>query len=633
MSSLVSMPSSFDSESPVLVIVESPAKAKTIAGYLGSGYLVKASLGHVMDIPHDTMGYDPQNGFEPEWEIIKKKGKLVSELKALAKKSKSILLATDPDREGEAIASHLATLLSPARKKIMRVRFNEITKKVIQETFQSPTDLNQNLIEAQAGRRVLDRIVGYGMSPFLWKLKQGLSAGRVQSIPLRWICEREQEINSFVAEEYWSLQGEFLYKGFSFTAVLLPPSEERLKLDFIRKLFPDLPSKLDKKTKVALKSPLNFQISEIHSNPKKQFPPPPFITSSLQKAAQAKLGLSPSATMKILTTLYEGVSVDGKRKGLITYPRTDSTRVSDNARKMGYSYIKKKGWEAGGLSQGKSKGKIQDAHEAIRPTDIDLAPDKIKGSLGQKEALLYELIWKRFVGAFLAPAEFEVTTIKLQKEEFIFEAKWEVLLKPGFLELEGKTKQELKLPEWKVGDKSKLSGYSIEQKFTEPPPRYTEASLIDKMEKTGIGRPSTYAPTIEILFQRKYAIKKKKTIFPTDLGQSVMDILLSKFSTLLEDGFTREMEKSLDEIEEGIQNKAKFLGDFTHQFEIWKKQRPKQKEKTICPLCGSGHLEKKVTKKGKSYWICSKYPHCEFMEYINQPESKANHPPMEEESS
>ena len=607
------MPNLKISKLPNLVIVESPSKAKTISYYLGPNYLVKASLGHIFDLPVDRPGYIVEDGFEPEWEILPKKHKLVQELKALGSKAEHIFLATDPDREGEAIAAHLFSLF-PSEKKIYRIRFNEITKESILKAFQVPSSLDMNLFEAQKARRVLDRIVGYGLSPYLWNLKSKLSAGRVQSVPLRWICEREKEIQTFISEEYWDMEAEFTYKDFSFKAHLVSTNlQKKLKLDFIKNLFPNI---FLKEGEQFIEQELNYEIKNIESSFNNLFPPPPFITSTLQQAAQNKLGLSVSATMKILTTLYEGLSIDGKLKGLITYPRTDSTRISETAQKMSYAYIKQKGWKIGKLIQRKSKGKVQDAHEAIRPTDISLEPQNIKNFLTEKEAQVYELIWKRYVESFLPPAKFQVIKIQLQAGEAIFEANWKVLESPGFLELEGRQKENLNLPDWKLKDICRLRKYKLEKKFTTPPSRYTEASLIEKMEKTGIGRPSTYAPTLQVLYQRKYITKQKKIIFPTELGKAVIETLVPKFSKLLEDEFTSNMEKEIDKIEQGKVQKSEFLEKFLQEFESLKKQKNLSNNNQICPSCQSGVLRKKVTKKGKLYWICSNYPSCEFMEYF-----------------
>lgn len=590
-----------------LVLVESPTKSRTISQYLGKNFLVQASLGHIMDLPKNEPSFDKES-FEPIWVILPKKKKLVSNLQKISQKVEQIFLATDPDREGEAISAHLEELLKRSNKKIYRIRFTEITKEAILKAVQSPTEIDKNLVESQKARRVLDRILGYGMSSALWKLKSKLSAGRVQSIPLKWICEREKEIQNFVPEEYYEIKAKFDYNGFVFEAKL----KNVVNLDLIQSLFGNQ-NFVNNKLKKIIDSPEPFSISKLESKTQNKSAPPPFTTSSLQKTLNLKLGLSPTQSMKLLSELYEGVKLGTEYKGLITYPRTDSTRVSNKAVTMAHNVIKNLGFEPIYRNFPKSKNKIQDAHEAIRPTDPSLHPKDL--NIDKKLQAVYNLIWIRFISFFFPPAELEVHTIQIEKAGLIFETSWEFLKNPSYLTLEGKRKEKSNLPYWKKNEIALLKELEAVKKFTEPPPRYTEASLIEKLEKTGIGRPSTYAPTIATLFLRKYAIKKKKLIYPTQLGIEVNQILQQNFSKFLEDEYTKHMEESLDQIEEGSLSRKEFLEACYKDFNTWKKNISKTSEKIFCPLCKEGELKTKISKKGKPYWICSLYPQCEYMKY------------------
>ncbi|MEM4270751.1 MAG: type I DNA topoisomerase [Candidatus Pacearchaeota archaeon] len=592
-----------------LILVESPTKSKTISQYLGKNFLVQASLGHVMDLPKTEPSFDKET-FEPIWVILPKKKKLVSKLQKISQEVEQIFLATDPDREGEAISAHLEELIKKTQKKIYRIRFTEITKQAILKAVQSPTEIDKNLVEAQKARRVLDRILGYGMSSSLWSLKPRLSAGRVQSIPLKWICEREEEIQNFVPKEYYEVKGKFEYNGFVFEAKL----KNEINLDFIQSLFGNA-NFVNNKLKKIIEKPEVFSISKLERKTQNKFAPPPFTTSSLQKTLNIKLGLSPTQSMKLLSELYEGVKLRTEYKGLITYPRTDSTRVSSKGVAMAHNVIQNLGFEPIYRNFPKSKNKIQDAHEAIRPTDPSLHPKDLIGKIDKKLQAIYNLIWVRFLSFFFPPAEVEVHTIQLKKQGLVFETSWEFLRNPSYLFLEGKQKEESNLPNWNEKEEVLLKELEAEKKFTEPPPRYTEASLIEKLEKSGIGRPSTYAPTVATLFLRKYAMKKKKIIHPTQLGIEVNAILQQNFSKFLEDEYTKQMEESLDKIEEGFLSRKKFLEICYKDFHTWKKNISKSSEKTLCPLCKEGELKTKVSKKGKPYWICSRYPQCEYMKY------------------
>ncbi len=596
----------------VLVVVESPTKSRTISQYLGKNFIVKASLGHLMDLPKNEPSFDKET-FEPIWIILPKKKKLINELQRISQTVNQILLATDPDREGEAISSHLEEILKKSHKKIYRVRFSEITKQAILEAIQSPTTIDRNLVESQKARRVLDRILGYGMSSSLWVLKPKLSAGRVQSIPLKWICQREKEIQNFIPEEYYEITGKFDYNGLIFEAKL----KNKVNLELIQKLFENS-NFANNKLKKIIDKPEYFQIAKIEKTTQQKFAPPPFTTSTLQKTLNLKLGLSPSQSMKLMSELYEGVKIGTEYKGLITYPRTDSTRVSSKGIFLAHNVIQILGFNPIHRNFPKSKNKIQDAHEAIRPTDPNIHPKDLLGILNKKLQAIYNLIWIRFISFFFPPAEIEVHSIQIEKEDLIFEKSWEFLIQPSYLHLEGRQKQKANLPNWKEKDLIQLIEIEVQKKFTEPPSRYTEASLVEKLEKTGIGRPSTFASTISTLFTRKYAIKKKKFIHPTQLGIEVNQILNQKFSKFLQDEYTKKMEESLDQIEEGLISKKEFLETCYKEFQTWKKNslsNPSTSTEKSCPLCGEGKVYTKISKTGKAYLICSCYPYCEYMEY------------------
>lgn len=591
-----------------LFLVESPTKSKTIAQYLGKEFLVKATLGHIMDLPKTEPSFDKVT-FEPIWLILPKKKKLVNEIKRLAQEVEQIFIATDPDREGEAIAAHLEEILKEIQKKIFRIRFSEITKKAILHAILEPSKINLNLVESQKARRVLDRILGYGMSSALWSLKPRLSAGRVQSIPLKWICEREEEIQNFIPKEYYEMIGRFEYNGFRFQAKL----KNEIDLEFLKTLFGNVNFVNNKLKKVFSETEYGF-ISKLEVSIQEKFAPPPFTTSALQRALNIKLGLSAAQSMKLLSNLYEGVKLDSEYKGLITYPRTDSTRVSNSTVILAHNVIKGLGFEPIFRKFPQAKNKIQDAHEAIRPTDPNLSPENVKGKLDKKLWEVYNFIWNRFIAFFFPPAKLEVHKLEIQKENLHFESSWEFLIEPSYLSLEGKQKEKPNLPNWKENEKVLLRELEAERKFTEPPPRYTEASLIEKLEKTGIGRPSTYAPTLSTLFLRKYALKKKKSIYPTQLGREVNQFLQKNFPKFLEDEYTKQMEESLDQIEEGLLSRKEFLEFCYNDFQNSKNNI--SKESSIpCPLCQEGKLYTKISKKGKPYLICSRYPNCEYMEY------------------
>ncbi len=573
-----------------LVVVESPAKAKTINRYLGSQYLVKASLGHIKDLPGKDLGVDVDQNFRPTYEPIPARAKVIQELKKAAGKASSIYLAADPDREGEAICQHLAEELGNG-KPVYRILFNEITKSAIQQAVENPVEVNAKLVDAQQTRRILDRLVGYKISPLLWdKVRRGLSAGRVQTVALRFVVEREREIEAFVKEEYWTLAAQV-------TGAEPPPFEARL----VKRNGKDLvvrgesgsgsiQAQVDQgkilirdeaeATRIqALLEKEKYVVSATATKQVKRNPTPPFVTAKLQQDASRRLGFSAKRTMGLAQKLYEGVEIGEEGTvGLITYMRTDSTRVSDSAladarawigNQYGDKYLPEK------PNVYRSKKGAQDAHEAIRPTSAQLSPDRVAKYVGNDEAKLYRLIWQRFVASQLRPALFDQTSIEIQAGEFGLRTTGSVLKFDGFLKVyEEATDQKddvaeglgRRLPEVKQGQELVLVSVAPDQHFTEPPPRYNEASLVKVLEEKGIGRPSTYASILSTIQDREYVEKVKSRFFPTELGTVVADLLVENFKELFDPAYTARMEDSLDEIEEGKQKWVEMLGDFYGKF-------------------------------------------------------------------
>jgi len=599
-----------------LVIVESPAKSKTIAKYLGRDFIVKASMGHVKDLPKSKLGIDIQNDFKPNYIVIPNRRKIIKELQDLASKSDKVFLCADPDREGEAICFHLFELLKEKNPRIFRALFYEITDRAVKEAISNPQSINMALVHAQQARRVLDRLAGYLISPFLWrKIKKGLSAGRVQSVALRMICEREKEIVNFVPKEYWTI------------SVLLSSSEPpqfMAKLSKIEGGKPEIHDKSSADRIVEELKNLIFILKKIEKKEKKKVPPPPFITSTLQQEAFKRFGFPVKKTMQIAQKLYEGVELGEEGPiGLITYMRTDSIRVSNVAQREALEFIKDNfsedyvpktpnRWKAGKASQ--------DAHEAIRPTSVFRTPESLQPYLSKDELKIYKLIWDRFLASQMSPAIIDETIFTIEAGKYEFTSKGEVLKFPGFLKIyspeEEEEEKEL-LPEAKEGEILKVIDIIPKQNFTQPPPRYTEGSLVKELEQKGIGRPSTYATILSTLQERIYVIKDKGKFIPTELGIFVVDTLIKHFPEIMDYNFTAKMEKELDEITEGEKDWVSVLRDFYKILDRNLNEAEKEMEKVreiptkeTCPKCGSPL----VLKKGKfgMFYACSSYPDCDY---------------------
>lgn len=602
-----------------LVIVESPAKAKPIEKYLGKDYTVSASVGHIKDLPEKSFGVDISKDFKPQYDIIAGKSKIVKELKKQAKKSEEIYLAMDPDREGEAIAFHLAEEIGSG-KQVHRVLFNEITKNAIIDAFSNPKDLDESKYNSQKARRILDRLVGYQISPILWdKVRRGLSAGRVQSVAVRIIDEREKEIRAFKSEEYWSLKADFENNEKKFEAKLFKISNKKPAL------------KNEKDTNKILEeckknSPV---ISKIEKSSKKRNPSPPFITSTLQQEAARKLKFTAKKTMIVAQQLYEGIDIGhNELTGLITYMRTDSTRVSDSALDLVRDHILKEYGKDFLPKKPKNylqKKKGQDAHEAIRPTRFDLPPKECKKFLSPDQLKLYTLIWNRFLACQMESAKFDLTTVDINLGKATFRAIGNIMTFPGFTQIymEGQDKEpneddkEGSLPPLKEDDTVKVLNYHPNQHFTQPPPRYTEATLIKELEEKGIGRPSTFATIISTILDKEYVLKDNNQLKPTDLGSIVTELLVESFPKVLNPEFTATMETELDDIEDGKQDWVKTLKNFYKDFEQLLKTAKKEmrniKREEIatdidCPTCGS-KMNIKWGKNGQ-FLACSRYPDC-----------------------
>lgn len=606
-----------------LVIVESPAKAKTIEKYLGRDFKVMASVGHVRDLPSKKLGVDVKKNFKPTYEIIKGKDKVIAAIKAAGKTAEKIFLAPDPDREGEAIAWHIAEELKSEKKKIKRVLFNEITKKAVQEALKKPLDIDQNKFESQQARRILDRLVGYQISPVLWdKVRRGLSAGRVQSVALRLVVEREKEILAFTAEEYWSIQALLESEGEKFLAKV--HKKNKKKLEIKNKSEAD---EVVKDLKVA-----SYKITNIDKSERKRNPLPPFITSRLQQDASRKLRYPAKKTMMIAQKLYEGIELgEMGTMGLITYMRTDSTRVSDDALKDVRNHIESqygKKYLPAQPNLYKSKKSAQDAHEAIRPTNLDCSPKAVKDYLSAEQYKLYVLIWNRFVASQMMPAVYDQTTIDIEADKYELRTTGSILKFDGFTavyeeskdeDLPAEDEQKEQLPALTVNSKLKLDSLKPEQHFTQPPPRYTDASLIKDLEEKGIGRPSTYAAIISTLVDKEYAAKDQSGRFtPSELGKIVTELLIENFSDIMNVEFTAQMEERLDSIEEGEKKWTDVLGDFYGPFKITleaaKSKMRNVKAQAIdtdikCKKCADGMMQVKWGRNGQ-FLACSNYPDC-----------------------
>jgi len=614
---------------PDLVIVESPAKAKTIKKYLGSGYDVVASMGHIRDLPKSKLGVDVENEFAPQYVNIKGKEDLIKDLKKAAQKSDHVYLATDPDREGEAISWHLAHLLDLNLDDDNRVTFNEITRSGVKTGMDHCRKIDVDLVNAQQARRVLDRIVGYKLSPFLWrKVRRGLSAGRVQSVAVRLIVDREEEIRAFKPEEYWTIDALLHAKG--------------VRKAFSAKLYGKKGKKIDIKTSVQsdqILSELNgaeFKVAAVKKGVRKKSPAPPFTTSTLQQEASRKLGFQARRTMKAAQELYEGIEVGELGAiGLITYMRTDSLRISDEARQAATAYINER-YGKDYLPEKprfyKSKSNAQDAHEAIRPSMPELSPDRVKSSLTLDQYKLYKLIWERFIASQMANAEFDTVSADITAGEYLFKASGYSVKFNGFTVLyeEGKddeSENDDTLPPLTVGDLLKLKAIAGNQHFTQPPPRFTEASLIKALEENGIGRPSTYAPTITTILQRNYIEREAKQLKPTALGEVTTQLMREHFNNIVDVEFTANMEHSLDDVEIGkidyVDMLKGFYGDFSTTLETAEKAMegsrmkvPHEETDIVCELCG----RKMVIKIGRfgKFLACPGFPECKNTKRITQ---------------
>ena len=646
-----------------LVIVESPAKVKTIKKFLGANYEVEASNGHVRDFPKSQFGIDVDNDFEPKYITIRGKGELLAKLRKAAKKADKIYLATDPDREGEAISWHLSQALKEDPKKMHRITFNEITKTAVKDSLKHPRELNLNLVDAQQARRMLDRMVGYTISPLLWvKVKRGLSAGRVQSVALRIICDREDEINSFIPEEYWSLDGDFIVNGEK------KPLEARFYGTDKRM---EIHNKQEMDQVLKALEGQEYEISEVKKGERTKNAPLPFTTSTLQQEAAKTLNFSTQKTMRLAQQLYEGVDIKGSGTvGVITYLRTDSPRISEEADSAARAYIGDNYGEqyVSHFEKAVKKGqKIQDAHEAIRPTDISRTPQMIKDSLSRDQFRLYQLIWKRFAASRMAAARYETTSVKIRAGEYTFTVAASKVAFDGFMcvytQEDDEKKGNVLSQSLEKGMKLSLKELKPQQHFTQPPAHYTEASLVKTMEELGIGRPSTYAPTITTIISRRYVSKEQKNLYVTELGEVVNNIMKQAFPSIVDVNFTATMEGLLDCVEAGtVQWKTvvrNFYPDLKADVDAAQKELEKvdiqdevtdvicdncgrhmvikygphgrflacpgfpecrntkpyyEKIGVQCPKCG-GEVVLKKTKKGRKYFGCENNPECDFMSW------------------
>ncbi len=651
--------------SKYLVIVESPSKIKTIKKFLGSNYEVAASNGHIRDLPKSQMGIDIENDYEPKYITIRGKGDKLAELRKQVKKAEKVFLATDPDREGEAISWHLAKALKLDDSKILRITFNEITKNAVKDSLKQARTIDMNLVDAQQARRVLDRMVGYSISPLLWaKVKRGLSAGRVQSVALKLICDREDEINAFLPEEYWSLEAMFDVKG--------------EKKSLLAKFHGDKSGKLEIKNETQLNEIMkklkkaSFSISDIKYGERTKKSPLPFITSTMQQEASKQLGFSTQKTMRIAQQLYEGVDIKGTGTvGIITYLRTDSTRVSEEAENLAREYIKDNYGENYNLKdEGKKKKetKIQDAHEAIRPTYIELSPTIIKDNLSRDQYRLYQLIWKRFVASRMEAAKYDTTSIKISTGEYFFSVATSKLVFDGFLSVYNDDTDEKETNNQLLNKLTKDSvikplEFLPKQHFTQPPAHYNEAALVKALEELGIGRPSTFAPTITTILARRYITKENKNLYVTELGEIVNKIMNTAFSVIVDTEFTANLESLLDMVEEGNVAWKNVIKNFYPDLDAAVKNAEKELEKiniedekteVICEECGKNMVIKygphgkflacpgfpecrntkpyyekigvecpkckkdvvvRKTKKGRKYYGCEDNPECDFMSW------------------
>ncbi len=647
-----------------LIIVESPAKVKTIKKFLGKQYTVDATMGHLIDMPKSSLGVDVEHDYEPKYITIRGKGELLAKLKKEAKKADRIYLATDPDREGEAISWHLRNELEKDEKnkaKITRITFNEITKNAVKNALKSPRDIDMDLVDAQQARRVIDRLVGYTISPLLWKkIRKGLSAGRVQSVALRMICDREAQIAAFVPEEYWSLDAILLHGKKKLTAAFYGGEKKQA-----------LSSETEVDAILQKIGQDDFIVSDIRKSERRKKAPLPFTTSTMQQEAAKSLGFATSKTMKLAQTLYED--------GYITYLRTDSTRIADEADAAARSFIAAQFGEqyvnggSGAQPKPQAEVKIQDAHEAIRPTSLELSPEEAKAKLPRDEFRLYQLIYKRFLASRMSAALYSTESVKLRAGEYVFTLNGSKLSFDGFLSVymteEDKAEKDVSLPELTIGEQLSLDSFDKEQHFTQPPAHYTEASLVKALEEDGIGRPSTYAPTIGTLLARRYIAKEKKNIFVTELGLAVDDMMQKNFPTIIDTAFTANMESLLDSVAAGKTKWKTIVENFypdleeaveTAQAEVEKITIRDEETDVLCDKCGrhmvikygphgkflacpgfpecrntkpyveyagftcpdcGAECVKRRSKKGRIFYSCSRYPECEYMTWSKPKEA------------
>ncbi|MBP3676794.1 MAG: type I DNA topoisomerase, partial [Agathobacter sp.] len=646
-----------------LVIVESPAKVKTIKKFLGKNYEVLASNGHVRDLPKSSLGIDVEGDFEPKYITIRGKGDVLAKLRKEAKKAEKIYLATDPDREGEAISWHLMFALKLEEKDVYRISFNEITKTAVKAALKNPRKIDMDLVDAQQARRALDRMVGYKISPLLWaKVKRGLSAGRVQSVALRIVCDREEEINAFIPEEYWSLEASLLPEGEKKPIVAKLTSKGKEKIN--------ITSQEEMDAVLADLEGQDFQVASVKKGERRQKAPIPFTTSTLQQEASKALNFPIQKTMRIAQQLYEGVDIKGEGTvGLITYLRTDSTRISEEADAAAHVFVAEhygKEYEADTVNTKKSSGKIQDAHEAIRPSDINRVPSEIKDSLSRDQFRLYQLIWKRFTASRMANAVYETTTVTIAAGEYNFNVSTSRLAFDGFMSVyveadEEKASKQAVLKALDENTKLTVEELEPKQHFTQPPAHYTEASLVKALEELGIGRPSTYSPTITTILARRYITKEQKNLYVTEIGEVVNNIMKESFPTIVDENFTANMESLLDGVAEGNVNWKMVISNFYPDLDSAVEKAEKELEKIkiedevseeICEECGRNmvikygphgkflacpgfpeckntkpYFEKigqacpecgkdiviKRTRKGRKYYGCIDYPNCEYM--------------------
>ena len=648
-----------------LVIVESPAKVKTIKKFLGKNYEVMASNGHVRDLPKSQLGFSPENDFEPKYITIRGKGEILAKLRKEVKKADKIYLATDPDREGEAISWHLTKALKLDDKDVSRISFNEITKSAVKTSLKNPREIDMDLVDAQQARRMLDRMVGYRISPLLWaKVKRGLSAGRVQSVALRIVCDREEEINAFIPEEYWSLEASLLPEGEKkpIIAKLMDKNGEKIEITSKEQMDAVLAELKDK----------DFNVTDIKKGERTKKAPLPFTTSTLQQEASKALNFPISKTMRIAQQLYEGVDIKGQGTlGIITYLRTDSVRISEEADAAARTFVEETygdSYVSAGETGKKSNAKIQDAHEAIRPTDINRIPSEIKESLSRDQFRLYQLIWKRFAASRMANAVYETTTVIIGVGDYRFRVSTSKVAFDGFMAVyteadDEKAEKQVLLKSLDKDTKLSLVDYDPKQHFTQPPAHYTEASLVKTLEELGIGRPSTYSPTITTIIARRYITKENKNLYVTEIGEVVNSIMKESFPTIVDEHFTANMESLLDGVAEGKIPWKTVVANFYPDLEKAVQAAEEELEKItiedevtdeICEVCGRNMVIKygpygkflacpgfpecrntkpyyekigvacpkcgkdvviKMTKKGRRYYGCIDYPECDFMSW------------------